>query len=222
MPGRWWWHADGNRCSSAEKEWSRQENTQWNLTRGGYCNKGVRFHWIAGLVVCTTAAGRANEWSSTRNMWCVCVHPYIDEKYFSVTKWLSGELRQFLLHKNPQTDPSTCNQLTHVRYSLHFLTLPYIPQFIHKFQQHNHSFMCSELGPTPPGSYLPYARWLCLFRKTKYVRRTFRGGLGGIQKWRMVVSTADVIAATLVNIGVIRVGVLVFDDSTCPFCVVTE
>ena len=38
----------------------------------------------------------------------------------------------------------------------------------------------------------------------------------------MVVSTADAIAATLVNIGVIRVGVLVFDDSTCPFCVVTE
>ena len=56
---------------------------------------------------------------------------------------------------------------------------------------------------------------------TKYVRRTFGGGLGGIQKWRMVVSTADAIAATLVNI-VIRVGVLVFDDSTCPFCVVTE
>ena len=146
MPGRWWWHADGNRCSSAEKEWSRQENTQWNLTRGGYCNKGVRFHWIAGLVVCTAAAGRANEWSSTRNMWCVCVHPYIDEKYFSVTKWLSGELRQYLLHKNPQTDPSTCNQLTYVRYSLHFLTLPYIPQFINKFQQHNHLLiMCSEL-----------------------------------------------------------------------------
>ena len=53
------------------------------------------------------------------------------------------------------------------------------------------------------------------------MRRTFGGGLGGIQKWRMVVSTADAIAATLVNI-VIRVGVLVFDDSTCPFCVVTE
>ena len=115
MPGRWWWHADGNRCSSAEKEWSRQENTQWNLTRGGYCNKGVRFHWIAGLVVCTTqTSGHLQEICDVPVFTCTSMR-----KYFSVTKWLSDELRQYL-HKNPQTDPSTCNQLTHVRYLLHF------------------------------------------------------------------------------------------------------
>jgi len=88
-------------------------------------------------------------------------------KYFSVTKWLSDELRQYL-HKNPQTDPSTCNQLTHVRYLLHFSlyddgTLgttvhPTVYSQVPTTQSFVSLIMCSELGPTPPGSYLPYSR----------------------------------------------------------------
>ena len=125
MPGRWWWHANGDRSSSAEKEWSTGEYLSeiWHEDRrGGYCNKGVRFQSFTELLVSWYALQQQGEQTSG-HLQEICDVPVFTctsmRKYFSVTKWLSDELRQYL-HKNPQTDPSTCNQLTHVRYLLHF------------------------------------------------------------------------------------------------------